>query len=106
MVLCWCPHKGDLSLSPVSPLRLLPAEDAAILGMVHAILVSTFYMFSRNQLYQELGATYFDEHRRRQLVEHLVHRLLQVSGELTTSDRDVASYFQHRGVPSEFRGLR
>jgi transposase len=42
---------------------------------VHAIVVSAFPMLSRNEPYWELGATYFDEHRRHQLVDRLARRV-------------------------------
>jgi hypothetical protein len=49
-------------------------------------------MLSRNEPYWELGASYFDEHRRHQLVDHLARRMerlgFRVSFQLVT-----AAYF-------------
>jgi transposase len=50
-------------------------KKRAILAVVHAIVVSAFPMLSRNEPYWELGATYFDEHRRHQLVDRLARRI-------------------------------
>jgi transposase len=46
-------------------------KKRAIMAVAHSIVVSAFYMLSRNEPYHELGATYFDDHQR----EHLVDRL-------------------------------
>ena len=46
-------------------------KKRAIMAVAHSIVVSAFSMLSRNEPYHELGANYFDEHRR----EHVVDRL-------------------------------
>ncbi len=38
-------------------------------------MVSVFHMFSRNETYHELGATYFDERRRHYTVDRLAARI-------------------------------
>jgi transposase len=50
-------------------------KKRAITAVAHAIVVSAFYMLSRNEPYRELGANYFDEHRREHVVDRLTHRL-------------------------------
>jgi transposase len=50
-------------------------KKRAILAVAHAIVVSAFHMLSRNEPYRELGANYFDEHRRHQRVDHLARRI-------------------------------
>jgi transposase len=50
-------------------------KKRAILAVAHAIVVSAFHMLSRNEPYRELGANYFDEHRRHQLVDRLARRI-------------------------------
>jgi hypothetical protein len=44
------------------------------MAVAHTIVVSAFHMFSRHAPYHELGANYFDAHRR----EHLVDRLTRL----------------------------
>jgi transposase len=46
----------------------------AIMAVAPTIVVSAFRTLSRNEPYQELGATHFDEQRRHQFVGRLVRR--------------------------------
>jgi len=46
-------------------------KKRAIMAVAHSIVVSAFYMLTRNEPYRELGATYFDKRQR----EHTVDRL-------------------------------
>jgi transposase len=50
-------------------------KKRAIMAVAHAIVVSAFHMLSRNESYHELGANYFDEHRREHLVDRLTQRI-------------------------------
>jgi transposase len=50
-------------------------KKRAIMAVAHSIVVSAFHMLSRNEPYQELGANYFDEHRREHLVDRLTRRI-------------------------------
>ena len=50
-------------------------KKRAIMAVAHSIVVSAFHMLSRNESYQELGATYFDDHRREHLVDQLTRRI-------------------------------
>jgi transposase len=50
-------------------------KKRAIMAVAHSMVVSAFHMLSRNEPYHELGATYFDEHRREHLVDRLTRRL-------------------------------
>jgi transposase len=50
-------------------------KKRAIVAVAHAMAVSAFHMLSRNEPYQELGADYFDQRQRHQLVDRLARRL-------------------------------
>jgi transposase len=50
-------------------------KKRAIVAVAHSIVVSAFHMLSRNEPYHELGANYFDMHRREHLVDRLTRRL-------------------------------
>jgi transposase len=50
-------------------------KKRAIMAVAHAIVVSAFHRLSRHELYHELGANYFDEHRREHLVDRLTRRI-------------------------------
>jgi transposase len=50
-------------------------EKRAIVAVAHSIVVSTFYMLSRDEPYQELGADYFDAHQREYLVDQFTRRI-------------------------------
>ena len=50
-------------------------KKRAIMAVAHSIVVRAFPMLSRNELYHELGANYFDAHRREHLGDHLTRRL-------------------------------
>jgi transposase len=50
-------------------------KKRAIMAVAHSIVVSAFYMLSHNESYHELGANYFDEHRREHVVDRLTRRL-------------------------------
>jgi transposase len=50
-------------------------KKRAIVAVAHSMVVSAFHMLSRHEPYQELGATYFDDQRRHQLVDRLARRL-------------------------------
>ena len=45
------------------------------MAVAHSIVVSAFHMLSRNEPYHELGANYFDEHRREHLIDRLTRRI-------------------------------
>jgi hypothetical protein len=50
-------------------------KKRAIVAVVHAMVVSAFYMLVRQESYYELGANYFDEHRRHAVVDRLMRRI-------------------------------
>ncbi|MBI3329977.1 MAG: IS110 family transposase [Nitrospinae bacterium] len=58
-------------------------KKRAIIAVAHSIVVSAFHMLSRNEPYHELGANYFDEHRRHQLVDRLARRIERLGYRLT-----------------------
>jgi transposase len=47
----------------------------ASLRLIAPSLPLPLYMLSRNESYHELGANYFDEHRREHVVDRLTRRL-------------------------------
>ena len=46
-------------------------KKRAIIAVAHSIMRSVFHMLSRNEVYRELGANYFDERRRQFTVDRL-----------------------------------
>jgi hypothetical protein len=44
------------------------------MAVAHSIVVRAFHMFTRNEPYRELGATYFDKQRREHIVDCLAQR--------------------------------
>ena len=58
-------------------------KKRAIMVVAHSIVVSAFHMLSRNEPYQELGANYFDKHRRQQLVDRLAQRIERLGYRVT-----------------------
>jgi transposase len=50
-------------------------KKRAIVAVAHSIVGSAFHILSRHEPYEELGATYFDDQRRHQLVDRLARRL-------------------------------
>jgi transposase len=50
-------------------------KKRAIMAVAHSIVSSAFDMLSRNESSHELGANYFDEHRREHGVDRLTRRL-------------------------------
>jgi transposase len=50
----------------------------AIVAVAHAMVVSAFYMFERQEPYHELGAADFDEQRRHHAVDRLMRRIEQL----------------------------
>ena len=47
----------------------------AIVAVAHSILVSAYYMLSRQQPYKALGGNYFDEHKQQALLNRLTRRI-------------------------------
>ena len=50
-------------------------KQRAIMAVAHAIVVSAFHRLSRHEPYRELGANYFDAHRRDHLIDRLTRRM-------------------------------
>src|SRR5262245_52449159 len=55
----------------------------ALVAVGHAILVIIYYVLSRQEAYQDLGANYFDERDRQAVQRRLVHRLEQRGYQVT-----------------------
>jgi transposase len=55
----------------------------AIMAVAHSIVVSAFHMLSRHEAYRELGANYFDDHRRVHLVDQLTRRIERLGYRVT-----------------------
>jgi transposase len=58
-------------------------KKRAIVAVAHSIVVSAFHMLSRNESYRELGASYFDTHRRAHLVDQLTRRIERLGYRVT-----------------------
>jgi transposase len=58
-------------------------KKRAIMAVAHSIVVSAFHMLSRNESYRELGANYFDDHRRAHLVDQLTRRIERLGYRVT-----------------------
>ena len=54
----------------------------AIVAVAHSMVVNAFHMPVRQEPYQELGATYFDEQQRHYLVDRLTRRIAQLGYEV------------------------
>jgi transposase len=57
-------------------------KKRAIMAVAHSIVVSAFYMLTRNEPYRELGATYFDKRQREHTVDRLARRLEHLGHEV------------------------
>jgi transposase len=58
-------------------------KKRAIMAVAHSIVVSAFHMLSRHESYRELGASYFDDHRRAHLVDQLTRRIERLGYRVT-----------------------
>jgi transposase len=58
-------------------------KKRAIMAVAHSIVVSAFHMLSRNESFRELGANYFDDHRRAHLVDQLTRRIERLGYRVT-----------------------
>jgi transposase len=50
-------------------------KKRATVAVGHSMLVSAYHMLSRQEPYRDLGDSYFDEHKRKFVANHLVRRL-------------------------------
>jgi transposase len=64
--------KGTYAAALYRRLAARRGKRRAILAVAHALMVSVFYMLTRNALYRELGANYCDERRRHDTVDRLL----------------------------------
>lgn len=53
-------------------------KKRAIVAVAHSILVSVYFMLSRQQPYHDLGHNYFDEHKQAAVIDRLVRRLAKL----------------------------
>jgi transposase len=58
-------------------------KKRAIMAVAHSMVASAFYMLSLHEPYQELGATYFDEHQREHLIDRLARRIERLGYRVT-----------------------
>jgi transposase len=58
-------------------------KKRAIMAVAHSIVVSAFHMLCRNEPYRELGANYFDDHRRAHLADQLTRRIERLGYRVT-----------------------
>lgn len=50
----------------------------AIIAVAHHILKSLYHMLKKHEPYRELGATYFDQRRKANLIQHTIRRFAQI----------------------------
>lgn len=55
----------------------------AIVAVAHHILKSLYHMLKKHEPYRELGAAYFDERRKVNLIQHTVRRFAQIGYEVS-----------------------
>src|SRR3989442_8779344 len=53
-------------------------KKRAIIAVAHSIMRTFFHSLSRNEVYRELGANYFDERRRQFTVDRLIRRIARL----------------------------
>jgi transposase len=58
-------------------------KKRAIMAVAHSIVVSAFHLRCRNAPYRELGANYFDDHRRAHLADQLTRRIERLGYRVT-----------------------
>ena len=58
-------------------------KKRAIMAVAHSMVVSAFHLLSRHESYHELGAHYFDAHRREHLVDQLTRRIEHLGSRVT-----------------------
>ena len=67
--------KGTYLSALYQRLAVRRGKKRAIMAVAHSMVVSAFHMLSRHESYHELGANYFDAHRREHLVDQLTRRI-------------------------------
>jgi transposase len=67
--------KGSYLAALYQRLAARRSKKRATVAVAHSIVVSAFYMLFRHEPYHELGANYFDDQRRHQLMDRLARRL-------------------------------
>ena len=58
-------------------------KKRAAVAVAHAMLEAAYYMLKRQEAYRELGATYYDERRKSQVVQQTVRRLEALGYDVT-----------------------
>jgi transposase len=58
-------------------------SQCAIVAVAHHILKSLYHMLKKREPYRELGATYFDERRKANLIQHTIRRFAQIGYEVS-----------------------
>ena len=53
-------------------------KKRAVVAVAHSILIITYHLLQRRQLYQDLGSNYFDERERTVVARQSVRRLEQL----------------------------
>jgi transposase len=67
--------KGTYLSALYQRLAVRRGKKRAIMAVAHSMVVSAFHMLSRHESYHELGANYFDAHRREHLVDQFTRRI-------------------------------
>jgi transposase len=66
-------------------------KKRAIGAVAHSIVVSAFHMLVRHQPYRELGADYFETHRRQHVVDRLTRRIERLGYRVSLEPQPVTS---------------
>jgi len=66
-------------------------KKRALVAVAHSILVSIYYMLSRQQPYQDLGSDYFDSRRKEAKVDYLMRQLRRLGFQVTLQPVAVAA---------------
>jgi transposase len=66
-------------------------KKRALVAVGHSILVIAYHVLTRNTIYQDLGANYFDERDHRAVERRLVKRLEKLGYDVTVTPKDKAA---------------
>jgi len=66
-------------------------KKRAIVAVAHSMLVSIYYMLSRQQAYQDLGADYFDQRRKEAKVDYLMRQLRRLGYQVALQPMAIAA---------------
>ncbi|MFO7556913.1 MAG: hypothetical protein R6W88_17075 [Desulfobacterales bacterium] len=68
----------ERDLADIEAMVARRGKQRAIVAVGHSLLVTGYYLITRQQTYQDLGSNYFDEHDRENVKRRAVKRLEQL----------------------------